>query len=147
MEMGLALLVGSAAVYVYRRNAQAITLATGGATGGSSPESATGLGALGRVRLLEAPHSQPNYLMKEMVFRVGRKHAERLALLMVIFGLFAPLFLFIVCRDAAGFGLNPTLGLIGLALALVLHFAGMVVSRWLFFAEAEHVVGLYYGQR
>jgi len=27
------------------------------------------------------------------------------------------------------------------------HVAGVLVSRWLFFAQAEHVVGLYYGKR
>jgi DMSO reductase anchor subunit len=31
--------------------------------------------------------------------------------------------------------------------AALAHAAGMVVLRWLFFAEAEHVVGLYYGRR
>jgi len=29
-------------------------------------------------------------------------------------------------------------------LALILHLGGAFASRWLFFAEAEHVVGLYY---
>jgi DMSO reductase anchor subunit len=33
------------------------------------------------------------------------------------------------------------------ALAVLLHLAGMLAARWLFFAEAEHVVGLYYGRR
>jgi sulfite dehydrogenase (quinone) subunit SoeC len=33
------------------------------------------------------------------------------------------------------------------ALALFAHLAGMAAQRWLFFAEAEHVVGLYYGKR
>jgi DMSO reductase anchor subunit len=33
------------------------------------------------------------------------------------------------------------------ALAVVSHLAGIAASRWLFFAEAEHVVGLYYGAR
>ena len=32
-------------------------------------------------------------------------------------------------------------------LAAVAHAAGALVLRWLFFAEAEHVVGLYYGRR
>lgn len=32
-------------------------------------------------------------------------------------------------------------------LAVVSHLAGVAASRWLFFAEAEHVVGLYYGKR
>jgi DMSO reductase anchor subunit len=31
--------------------------------------------------------------------------------------------------------------------AALIHLAGAMTQRWLFFAEAEHVVGLYYGQR
>ncbi|MFK7753945.1 MAG: dibenzothiophene desulfurase, partial [Sedimentitalea sp.] len=33
------------------------------------------------------------------------------------------------------------------AFAVVCHIAGVLTARWLFFAEAEHVVGLYYGKR
>ena len=33
------------------------------------------------------------------------------------------------------------------ALAIVSHVTGVLVARWLFFAEAEHVVGLFYGAR
>ena len=85
--------------------------------------------------------------MKEMVFQVGRKHAEKLALFSIIVGLFAPIFLFVVFRDPGGFGMPAILQAPALFLALILHFAGALTSRWLFFAEAEHVVGLYYGQR
>ena len=137
--LGLVLMAGSAAAYAYRRMTQMTTLASAGST----PETATRLGGLGRVRLLEKPHSEPNYLMKEMVYRVGRKHAEKLALFAVILGLFAPLFLFVVLRGAEAGATT----IAGLCLALVLHVAGVLASRWLFFAEAEHVVGLYYGQR
>ncbi|MFN3259313.1 MAG: dimethyl sulfoxide reductase anchor subunit family protein [Pikeienuella sp.] len=133
---GLPLLIGSAAAYAYRRRTGALTLGTA-----ATPESATGLGALGKVRQVEPPHSAPNYLMKEMIFVVGRRRAEKLAVLFVIFGLFAPLFLYILSRDAGA------LAAPGLALALLLHLFGAFVSRWLFFAEAEHVVGLYYGRR
>ena len=143
ITMSAALLVASAAAYTYRRTSQAISLKARG----HSPETATGLGALGKVRLLESPHSQPNYLMKEMVFKVARKHAEKLALISVIAGLFAPLFLFVVFRDASAYDMPGALGVLGLALALALHIGGALASRWLFFAEAEHVVGLYYGER
>ena len=34
-----------------------------------------------------------------------------------------------------------------LIIALLSHIAGMLALRWLFFAEAEHVQALYYGQR
>jgi len=33
------------------------------------------------------------------------------------------------------------------ALAVVSHLLGVLATRWLFFAQAEHVVGLYYGKR
>ena len=136
--LGMGLIAASAAAYLYRRFALSVTLAGAG----SSPETATGLGRIGRVRLLESPHSSPNYLMKEMIYRVGRKHSEKLALVAIVVGLFAPLFLFIFVRSAA-----PGLAIAGLLLALVLHVCGTLAARWLFFAEAEHVVGLYYGQR
>jgi DMSO reductase anchor subunit len=33
------------------------------------------------------------------------------------------------------------------AIAALCHLIGALAARWLFFAEAEHVVGLYYGER
>ncbi|MDP5360362.1 MAG: dibenzothiophene desulfurase, partial [Paracoccaceae bacterium] len=33
------------------------------------------------------------------------------------------------------------------AIAVLSHIAGVLTLRWLFFAQAEHVVGLYYGKR
>lgn len=134
---GIALLAASGLMFVYRRMAGGITLASAG----SSLETATGLGGLGAVRLLEPPHSSPNYLMKEMVHQIGRKHAEKLSLIAEIAGIFAPLFLVVLFRTPS------TIQVFALFLALLLHYGGALASRWLFFAEAEHVVGLYYGQR
>ncbi|MDA8870696.1 dimethyl sulfoxide reductase anchor subunit, partial [Rhizobiaceae bacterium] len=45
--------------------------------GTSTVESATGLGHLGKVRLLEKPHAMGNYLTDEMAFRIGRKHEAK----------------------------------------------------------------------
>ncbi|HSG54787.1 MAG TPA: DmsC/YnfH family molybdoenzyme membrane anchor subunit, partial [Paracoccaceae bacterium] len=39
---------------------------------------ATGLGHMGRVRAFEAPHTGNNYLMREMIHQIGRKHALKL---------------------------------------------------------------------
>ena len=52
----------------------------------STAESATGLGDLGRVRLLEAPHSESNYLMQEMGYRIARKHADKLRRIALLAG-------------------------------------------------------------
>src|SRR5690242_17112430 len=56
---------------------------------GSDAGSATGLGSLGPVRLFEAPHTSDNYLMKEMGFRIARKHAAKLRMIALVasFGL------------------------------------------------------------
>ncbi|MSU91592.1 dibenzothiophene desulfurase [Rhodobacteraceae bacterium 2CG4] len=107
------------------------------AASGTTAETATGLGHLGRVRLLESPHTGRNYLLDEMVFRVGRKHAAKLRLIA---------FALAVALPAAIALLTEPHHLLGGVLVLS-HVAGTVVARWLFYAQAEHVVGLYYGAR
>ena len=100
----------------------------------SNVESATGLGNIGKVRLLEGPHTGANYLLKEMVYVVGRKHRIRLRIIGFIFvGVLPGLILLL-------FNFNLLL----LILAFLMHLIGISLIRWLFFAEAEHVVGLYY---
>ena len=44
----------------------------------STIASATLLGSRGEVRMLEPPHTEENYLLKEMGFRIARKHRLRL---------------------------------------------------------------------
>ncbi len=110
------------------------------ASAGSTPETATGLGGLGKVRLLEAPHTSPNYLMKEMVHRIGRKHAGILRMIALVLGGALPALLTLVAILASG-------GWLLLLVATLSHFAGVLAERWLFFAEAEHMVSLYYGHR
>jgi DMSO reductase anchor subunit len=103
---------------------------------GTTLATATGLGALGRLRLLEPPHTGRNYLLREMVFVVGRRHAARLRLAGLLLAVLVPLAL--VLLSAAP---------LALGLAAAAHTFGALALRWLFFAEAEHVVGLYYGKR
>ncbi len=105
-------------------------------TSGSSIESATGLGDKGSVRAFEPPHTGTNYLMREMVFTVARKHAMKLRIIAVVL-LALPLLLLLASAPGHLLG----------ALAVLAHLAGVLTLRWLFFAEAEHVVGLYYGKR
>lgn len=101
---------------------------------------ATGLGHLGKVRPLEPPHTQPNYVMREMGYRVARKHAEKLRLIVLAAAFAVPI---------AGTLLSLAGGNIGIAAALLAALSmalGLIVERWLFFAEAQHVVMLYYGE-
>lgn len=107
------------------------------ARSGSTIETATGLGDLGKVRLLEKPHSGSNYLLQEMVYVVGRKHAAKLRVIALLFAAILPAAL-ILLTDVN----HVIAGVIVLS-----HLIGLFAQRWLFFAEAEHVVGLYYGAR
>ncbi len=100
--------------------------------------SATGLGRRGAVRMLEPPNTEENYLLKEMGFHIARKHRLRLRLIARIAGFFVPL----LATLAALLGLVPLLAAL---LAVLSAAVGLVVERWLFFAEAKHTVMLYYG--
>ena len=130
----LGLLVAVGVQIAWRAFAAARPLSLAG-----TPETATGLGNLGRVRLFEKPHSGKNYLLNEMVYQLGRKHAVRLALLARVLTAALPAVLLVVA-------LITGWQLLCIA-ALASFIAGTLCSRWLFFAEAEHAVGLYYGRR
>ena len=107
----------------------------------STAETATGLGRFGQVRLLEAPHDQPNYLMKEMGFAIARKHAGALRRLAMLFAFFAPAGLAFIALFVGG-GAATACAVLSAPVCL----AGVAIERWLFFAEARHVVTLYYGR-
>lgn len=106
------------------------------AIAGTTIASATGLGHVGTVRAFELPHTGPNYLLREMVYDIGRKHALKLRVIAFTTGYALPVILLLLPFSHA-------LGL----LAVISHVAGMLTARWLFFAQAKHVVGLYYGKR
>ncbi len=108
--------------------------------GRSSAAAATTLGSRGQVRLFEAPHTQENYLLQEMGFRLARKHARRLRRIARLAGFVWPALLSIFCLFVGGVG-----GGIAAGLAVIGAAAGLVAERWLFFAEAKHTIMLYYG--
>jgi DMSO reductase anchor subunit len=103
-------------------------------------ESATGLGHLGTVRPLDPPHTQPNFVMREMGYQVARRHALKLRRLSAVL-LFAVPF---AAMLALLLPLSRPLDVIIAALAVLSAGAGVLTERWLFFAEAEHVVVVYY---
>jgi DMSO reductase anchor subunit len=110
---------------------------------GKSPytiEAATGLGRFGAVRPLDPPHTQSNFVMREMGYRVARKHARRLRALACLLLFAVPLGLTLAIFPAA-----PATA-VWLSLGAAVSAAvGVIVERWLFFAEATHVSMLYYG--
>src|SRR5262249_9462319 len=108
--------------------------------GESTAASATGLGHLGPVRLFEAPHTADNYLMREMGYRIARKHAHKLRAFATILAFVIPFLL-----TAMTIALVPPVAAVASVLAAAFVIAGVLVERWLFFAEARHTVTLYYG--
>jgi DMSO reductase anchor subunit len=116
---------------------QAIDTAPARSTAGS----ATGLGGLGEVRLFEAPHTSENYLLKEMGYRIARKHAGKLRSIAIVCSFVAPGLL-----SLAPFAWPGLPGLLALLAAACLAMMGVLVERWLFFAEAKHAVTLYYNE-
>jgi DMSO reductase anchor subunit len=106
----------------------------------STIASATLLGRRGKIRLFEAPHTQENYLLKEMGFSIARKHRVRLRRLVRLTGFGLPFLLSLLA-----FSFGGIIGVIAAGLAIASVALGVVVERWLFFAEARHTVKLYYG--
>ena len=108
--------------------------------GRSTPQSATGLGTLGRVRSFERPNVVDNYVMREMAFQIARKHSLKLRRIALAGSYLAPVVFTLLAT------LLPRWPATGCALiAACAAIAGVLVERWLFFAEAKHAVTLYYG--
>ena len=103
---------------------------------GTNIETATRLEGRGSVGAFEPPHTGTNYLLHEFVYIVGRKHSSKLRIISILFMIITPILL-----------LSLTFSFVLILLAVLTHTTGLFVSRWLFFAQAEHVVGFYYGLR
>lgn len=98
--------------------------------------SATGLAGARGMRPFEAPHTETNYLLREMGYVLARRHRGRLRVLALSLLLLALAFALPALFVGAAVGwLLP---------ALLAAQLGVFIERWLFFAEARHVVTVYY---
>jgi DMSO reductase anchor subunit len=102
---------------------------------------ADAVGLKGReVDVFERPHTQANYLTSEMGFVLARKHARKLRVIaLVLFAGLPILLLAVLLFVFHGHGAGPWLWA-----ATLSTIAGAFVERWLFFAQARHLVTLYY---
>lgn len=107
----------------------------------SQPGASTLTQALGvtaaAAKLLDVGHAQRTFLTQEFMFRVGRRHALALRCVFLVLGFWIPLFALLGAPRSPAY----------CVIAAVSCMAGLLVERWLFFAEAEHVVRLYHGQQ
>lgn len=87
-----------------------------------------------KVKLLDPGHTHGTFLTQEFGFQVARQY--RLSLKAFVF---AAAFVYPMAV------LLSTPSQISLASAAISALFGMIAERWLFFAEARHVVNLYHG--
>lgn len=89
------------------------------------------------VRLLDVGHASDTFLTREFGFQVDRVRLMWLRIATVVLGFVIPLLMVSGALGQPGFAL--------LLVAAVSAYAGVFIERWLFFAEARHVVNLYHG--
>jgi len=106
---------------------------------GLSPtiNTATGL-TRAKVKLLDTGHTHGTFLTQEFGFQIARQKAGLLKVAVFVLGFALPGLMLVWVFNQQG----------GQTAAIVAAFAGIAgaaVERWLFFAEARHVVNLYHG--
>lgn len=102
---------------------------------------AVGLPGAARARVFEGAHTEASFITKEMVFRFARKHADTMFFTALLLGAAAAGGLLEMASNQ-GSGLR-----FGFAFAALCAYAGIFLERWLFFAEARHVVSVYFERR
>ena len=87
--------------------------------------------------VFERPHTEANYITREMAFAVARRHARMLRIAAVLLFALVPLLCLLLAWPQPG-----AVG--GIVVASACALAGALLERWLFFAQARHLVTLYY---
>lgn len=98
---------------------------------------ATGL-TRAKVKLLDTGHTHGTFLTQEFGFQVARQQASLLKIVVFVLGFVLPGLMMVWVFGQQG-------EQIAAMVAVVAGLAGAAVERWLFFAEARHVVNLYHG--
>jgi DMSO reductase anchor subunit len=100
---------------------------------------ATGLDRYGEARALDPPHTLPNFVQREMGYQVARKHADALRRNASAAAFVVPLVLL------AATALSPWhWAVLWASVAAISMLLGLLMERWLFFAEARHMAASYY---
>lgn len=90
------------------------------------------------VRLLDVGHTAGTFLTDEFGYQAAPKTLKLFRALVYVLGFAVPLVFVLIQASGAVSGS-------ALIIASVLAFVGIGLERWLFFAEARHVVNLYHG--
>ena len=90
------------------------------------------------VRLLDVGHTGGTFLTDEFGYKVAARKLFRIKILSILSGFIIPFYLIYTYSF-----IYENIALC--SLAIFLSFIGMISERWLFFAQAKHVVNLYHG--
>ncbi len=90
------------------------------------------------VRLLDVGHTAGTFLTDEFGYQVARARLILLRWMVLLFAFAVPALVLWV-----GINMMPVATAVTIAVASA--FTGVIIERWLFFAEARHVVNLYHG--
>ena len=101
---------------------------------GTSVGTALGFSKNEDIRTFDVAHTNRNYLLNEMVYKVARKHSIKIRYISFFSAFVLPISLILMFPH--NFYVSVFM--------LVFHLVGIYFSRWLFFAEAEHSVSFYY---
>lgn len=106
---------------------------------GLSPtiNTATGL-TRAKVKLLDTGHTHGTFLTQEFGFQIARQKAGLLKVIVFVLGFGVPGLMLVWVFNQHG-------GEMAAIVAALAGLLGAAVERWLFFAEARHVVNLYHG--
>ena len=104
----------------------------------AGPTSNTALGfTRATVKLLDVGHSSDTFHTQEFGYQVNRVKLIWLRVISISLAFVFPILLIS--------GVFGDVELVILTLAAITAYAGVFIERWLFFAEARHVVNLYHG--
>ncbi|MEW6119914.1 MAG: DmsC/YnfH family molybdoenzyme membrane anchor subunit [Pseudomonadota bacterium] len=98
---------------------------------------ATGL-TRAKVKLLDTGHTHGTFLTQEFGYQLARRKAGLIKSLVFIVGFGLPGVMMVWVFEQQG-------GAIAALVAALAGLVGAAMERWLFFAEARHVVNLYHG--
>lgn len=105
---------------------------------GSTINTATGFTS-GTVRLLDVGHTAGNFLTEEFGYHLPDSRRSILRISVFVFAFIIPL---VILGGVLGSYFLSQCVFIALASSLL----GVFIERWLFFAEASHVINLYHGK-
>jgi len=112
-------------------------------SGKSSVNSATGLSKKNNISLFEGPHTGKNFLTTEMINKIKNEKANFLRLSFIVLTCILPIYMII---QEASLIIDIYILKLSFLIIFILALIGMLIERYLFFIEAKHVVGLYYGE-